>query len=234
MGQHKILVVDDEENILQVIRAYLERSGYIVYVAETGEAALQLHQLLHPDLIILDLMLPDMSGEDICRKLRKTSDIPILMLTAKSAEDDKINGLLMGADDYVSKPFSPRELVARVITLLRRTGTTKKQEQALTFLQKRLCVEPELHQVTLDQASITLTPIEFKLLYTLASQPKKVFSRLELINHIQGYGFDGYERTIDVHIKNVRQKLNDDPKHPSFISTVFGVGYKFLVNRDEA
>ncbi|MDF9412230.1 response regulator transcription factor [Brevibacillus laterosporus] len=234
MGQHKVLVVDDEENILQVIRAYLERSGYIVYVAETGEAALQLHQLLQPDLIILDLMLPDMSGEDICRKLRKTSDIPILMLTAKSAEDDKINGLLMGADDYVSKPFSPRELVARVITLLRRTGTTKKQEQALTFLQKRLCVEPELHQVTLDQASITLTPIEFKLLYTLASQPKKVFSRLELINHIQGYGFDGYERTIDVHIKNVRQKLNDDPKHPSFISTVFGVGYKFLVNRDEA
>lgn len=234
MGQHKILVVDDEENILQVIRAYLERSGYIVYVAETGEAALQLHQLLQPDLIILDLMLPDMSGEDICRKLRKTSDIPILMLTAKSAEDDKINGLLMGADDYVSKPFSPRELVARVITLLRRTGTAKKQEQALTFLQKRLCVEPELHQVTLDQASITLTPIEFKLLYTLASQPKKVFSRLELINHIQGYGFDGYERTIDVHIKNVRQKLNDDPKHPSFISTVFGVGYKFLVNRDEA
>ncbi|MBA4533963.1 response regulator transcription factor [Brevibacillus halotolerans] len=234
MGQHKILVVDDEENILQVIRAYLERSGYIVYVAETGKAALQLHQLLQPDLIILDLMLPDMSGEDICRKLRKTSDIPILMLTAKSAEDDKINGLLMGADDYVSKPFSPRELVARVITLLRRTGTAKKQEQALTFLQKRLCVEPELHQVTLDQASITLTPIEFKLLYTLASQPKKVFSRLELINHIQGYGFDGYERTIDVHIKNVRQKLNDDPKHPSFISTVFGVGYKFLVNRDEA
>ncbi|AKF94254.1 response regulator transcription factor [Brevibacillus laterosporus] len=234
MGQHKILVVDDEENILQVIRAYLERNGYIVYVAETGEAALQVHQLLQPDLIILDLMLPDMSGEDICRKLRKTSDIPILMLTAKSAEDDKINGLLMGADDYVSKPFSPRELVARVITLLRRTGTTKKQEQALTFLQKRLCVEPELHQVTLDQASITLTPIEFKLLYTLASQPKKVFSRLELINHIQGYGFDGYERTIDVHIKNVRQKLNDDPKHPSFISTVFGVGYKFLVNRDEA
>ncbi|GIO02828.1 DNA-binding response regulator [Brevibacillus halotolerans] len=234
MGQHKILVVDDEENILQVIRAYLERSGYIVYVAETGETALQVHQLLQPDLIILDLMLPDMSGEDICRKLRKTSDIPILMLTAKSAEDDKINGLLMGADDYVSKPFSPRELVARVITLLRRTGTTKKQEQALTFLQKRLCVEPDLHQVTLDQASITLTPIEFKLLYTLASQPKKVFSRLELINHIQGYGFDGYERTIDVHIKNVRQKLNDDPKHPSFISTVFGVGYKFLVNRDEA
>ncbi|OAJ73901.1 two-component system response regulator [Brevibacillus sp. SKDU10] len=234
MGQHKILVVDDEENIFQVIRAYLERNSYIVYVAETGETALQLHQLLQPDLIILDLMLPDMSGEDICRKLRKTSDIPILMLTAKSAEDDKINGLLMGADDYVSKPFSPRELVARVITLLRRTGTTKKQEQALTFLQKRLCVEPELHQVTLDQASITLTPIEFKLLYTLASQPKKVFSRLELINQIQGYGFDGYERTIDVHIKNVRQKLNDDPKHPSFISTVFGVGYKFLVNRDEA
>ncbi|MDN9011405.1 response regulator transcription factor [Brevibacillus laterosporus] len=234
MGQHKILVVDDEENILQVIRAYLERSGYIVYVAETGEAALQLHQLLQPDLIILDLMLPDMSGEDICRKLRKTSDIPILMLTAKSAEDDKINGLLMGADDYVSKPFSPRELVARVITLLRRTGTMKKHSQALTFLQKRLCVEPELHQVTLDQASITLTPIEFKLLYTLASQPKKVFSRLELVNHIQGYGFDGYERTIDVHVKNVRQKLNDDPKQPTFISTVFGVGYKFLVNRDEA
>ncbi|QDX95702.1 DNA-binding response regulator [Brevibacillus laterosporus] len=234
MNQQKILVVDDEENILQVIRAYLERSGYIVYVAETGEIALQLHQLLQPDLLILDLMLPDMSGEDICRQLRKISDTPIIMLTAKSSEDDKINGLLMGADDYVIKPFSPRELVARVITLLRRTNTTKKQEHVLTFLKKRLCVEPELHQVTLDQAIITLTPIEFKLLYTLASQPKRVFSRLELVNQIQGYGFDGYERTIDVHIKNVRQKLHDDPKHPSFISTVFGVGYKFMVNRDEA
>lgn len=231
----KILVVDDEMNILNVVRAYLEKNGYQVYIAENGEAALQLFSHLQPDLIILDLMLPDAAGEDICRQIRKKSDIPIIMLTAKSHEDDKINGLMLGADDYLVKPFSPRELVARVFTLLRRTrSVTEHKDQVLHFTGGKLQINPETHEVTLDGETITLTPIEFKLLLTLASHPKKVFSRLELVNLIQGYAYEGYERTVDVHIKNLRQKLRDDPKKPAYIATVFGVGYRFAVNPDEA
>lgn len=235
MGNAKILVVDDEMNILNVIRAYLEKNGYHVYIAETGEAALQLFSHLEPDLVILDLMLPDMAGEDICRQIRKESNIPIIMLTAKSHEDDKINGLMLGADDYLVKPFSPRELVARVFTLLRRTrSSADHKEQMLHFQGKRLQIDPESHEIMLDGEAITLTPIEFKLLFTLASHPKKVFSRLELVNLIQGYAYEGYERTVDVHIKNLRQKLRDDPKTPTYIATVFGVGYRFMVKPDEA
>ncbi|BCG60390.1 response regulator transcription factor [Paenibacillus sp. URB8-2] len=235
MENVKILVVDDEMNILNVIRAYLEKNEYHVYIAETGGAALRLLSHLKPDLVILDLMLPDASGEDICRQIRKESDIPIIMLTAKSHEDDKINGLMIGADDYLVKPFSPRELVARVFTLLRRTRSgTDHKEQMLHFLGKRLQIDPEKHEITLDGETIPLTPIEFKLLLTLASHPKKAFSRLELVNLIQGYAYEGYERTVDVHIKNLRQKLGDDPKNPTFIATVFGVGYRLTVNPDEA
>lgn len=231
----RILVVDDEMNILNVIRAYLEKNGYHVYIAETGEAALQLFSHLQPDLIILDLMLPDAAGEDICRQIRKESDVPIIMLTAKSHEDDKINGLMLGADDYLVKPFSPRELIARVFTLLRRTRSgTDHKEQMQHFLGRRLQIDPERHEVTLEGKTITLTPIEFKLLLTLAGHPKKVFSRLELVNLIQGYAYEGYERTVDVHIKNLRQKLGDNSKNPTFIATVFGVGYRFEVNPDEA
>lgn len=229
----KILVVDDEPHILSVIKAYLEKNGYVVYIAETGTAALQLFDNLQPELIILDLMLPDIPGEEICRTIRRTSNIPILMLTAKTDEDDKINGLLIGADDYITKPFSPRELMARVISLLRRTQPMQEaEEHSLRFSNHPLVINLDLHEILLEEKPVYLTPIEYKLLITLSNHPKRVYSRLELVNQIQGYAFDGYERTIDVHIKNLRHKLGDDPKQPTYIATVFGVGYKFLVSKD--
>nr|WP_253297933.1 response regulator transcription factor [Paenibacillus sp. MSJ-34] len=228
-------MVDDEENILHVIKAYLEKNNYIVYEADTGKGALHLFETLHPDLIVLDLMLPDISGEEVCRIVRKTSNIPILMLTAKSSEDDMINGLMIGADDYITKPFSPRELLARVISLLRRSNHSEQENNTslMSFAQGRLTVDLERYEVKFQDEPVPLTPMEFKLLEILAKHPKRVFSRLELVNLSQGDTFEGFERTIDVHIKNIRHKINDDPKHPEFIGTVFGVGYKFLVNTDE-
>ncbi len=229
----KILVVDDEENILQVIKAYLEKNKYIVYEADTGKGAIHLFETLKPDLIVLDLMLPDMTGEEVCRMVRKSSNVPILMLTAKSSEDDMVNGLMIGADDYITKPFSPRELLARVITLLRRTNAQQPGNVSrLSFAQGSLTMDLERYEVWLNKEAVSLTLMEFKLLEILAKHPKRVFSRLELVNLTQGDSYEGFERTIDVHIKNIRQKIGDDPKHPLFIGTVFGVGYKFLVNSD--
>ncbi|WP_237172622.1 response regulator transcription factor [Paenibacillus lutimineralis] len=227
--------MDDEENILHVIKAYLEKNNYIVYEADTGKGALHLFETLHPDLIVLDLMLPDITGEEVCRIVRKTSNIPILMLTAKSSEDDMINGLMIGADDYITKPFSPRELLARVISLLRRSNHSEQENNTsfMSFAQGGLTVDLERYEVKFQDEPVPLTPMEFKLLEILAKHPKRVFSRLELVNLSQGDTFEGFERTIDVHIKNIRQKIDDDPKHPEFIGTVFGVGYKFLVNPDE-
>ncbi|WP_410514199.1 response regulator transcription factor [Paenibacillus sp. BR2-3] len=230
-----ILIVDDENDILQVIKAYLQKNNYIVYEADSGKGALQLFENLQPDLVVIDLMLPDISGEEVCRTIRKTSDIPILMLTAKSSEDDIVNGLLIGADDYITKPFSPRELLARIISLLRRSHLqpNREEEHALAFGGGRLSINSGLHEVRMDGEILSLTPIEFKLLEILARHPKRAFSRYELVNLIQGDDFEGFERTIDVHIKNIRQKIGDDPKRPSFIATVFGIGYKFQVSADE-
>ncbi|QSF47439.1 response regulator transcription factor [Paenibacillus tianjinensis] len=229
----KILVVDDEEHILQVIKAYLEKNKYIVYEADTGKGAIHLFETLQPDLIVLDLMLPDMTGEEVCRIVRKSSNVPILMLTAKSSEDDMVNGLMIGADDYITKPFSPRELLARVISLLRRTNLPQQENSSrLSFAQGALTMDLERYEVRMNKEDVSLTLMEFKLLETLAKHPKRVFSRLELVNLTQGDSYEGFERTIDVHIKNIRQKIGDDPKHPLFIGTVFGVGYKFLVNSD--
>lgn len=229
-----ILIVDDENDILQVIKAYLEKSNYIVYEADSGKGALQLFENLRPDLVVLDLMLPDISGEEVCRTIRKKSNIPILMLTAKSSEDDMVNGLLMGADDYITKPFSPRELLVRVISLLRRAQLQAERggENIVVFGGGRLSIDPDLHEIRVDGEAVSLTPIEFKLLEILSRHPKRAFSRLELVNLIQGDTFEGFERTIDVHIKNVRQKIGDDPKRPVFIATVFGIGYKFQVSED--
>ncbi|WP_058302503.1 response regulator transcription factor [Gorillibacterium timonense] len=235
MEREKILLVDDEPDILKVIRAYLEKSDYLVYEADTGRSALQLFDNLKPDLIVLDLMLPDMTGEEVCRRVRKTSTTPILMLTAKSSEDDKVGGLLIGADDYMTKPFSPRELSARVISLLRRSRIPAAEQPGtpLTFAGNCLSIDQERHEVRVKGELVSLTPIEFKLLELLAKHPKRVFSRNELVNLIQGDAFEGFERTIDVHVKNIRQKIGDDPKHPIFLATVFGIGYKFQVNPDE-
>ncbi|RJQ53286.1 MAG: DNA-binding response regulator [Actinobacteria bacterium] len=228
-----VLVVDDETKILEIVKAYLQKEGYAVLTAERGEAALNLSAKANPDLIVLDLMLPDITGEDICRRLRQTSQVPILMLTAKVSEEERVAGLAMGADDYLTKPFSPRELVARVGAILRRARGGLDANKRMSFLEGRLVIDLERYEVTVDEAPVQLTPNEFKLLVTLATYPGRVYSRFELVNRVQGYDFDGYERTMDAHIKNLRQKIEADPKNPEFVLTVYGVGYKFGPGQDD-
>lgn len=230
MSKARILIVEDERKIAEVTKAYLERAGYDVLLAETGERALSLMKQ-SVDLVLLDLMLPDMDGEEICRLIRKDSALPIIMVTAKSAEEQRIEGLGLGADDYVVKPFSPRELVARVEALLRRTGGGKRR--TLSFNSGALVIEVESMEVRLDGAPITLTPTEFKILLSLSERPLAVMSRLQLVNIAQGYDFEGYERTIDAHVKNLRHKIDPDTKSPRFIKTVYGMGYKFTGVRDD-
>jgi DNA-binding response OmpR family regulator len=224
----RILIIDDERSVHDVARAYLEREGYEVLSAIGGREGLALAQALQPRLVVLDLMLPDLSGEQVCEELRRDSDVAIVMLTAKSTEDDRIRGLDLGADDYLVKPFSPRELVARVRALLRRTGTPQRpaSDQALRFDGGRLCLDPERHRAVVDGQPIELTPSEFKLLLALARSPGRVFSRFELINRVQGHDYDGYERTIDAHVKNLRRKIEPDAARPRYVQTVHGVGYR--------
>ena len=223
----KIVVIDDEPSVQEVVRGYLEKDGYFVYVAGNGRDGLALAERTKPGLIVLDLMLPDVSGEAICREIRSRSDVPILMLTAKAAEDERIDGLALGADDYLTKPFSPRELVARVRAVLRRTqGTEAPLVAVLSFDEGALEIDTVQHEVRRDGASVDLTPNEYRLLVTLARYPGRVYSRFELINHVQGYEFEGYERTIDAHVKNLRKKIEPDPRKPRFVETVFGVGYR--------
>jgi DNA-binding response OmpR family regulator len=225
----RILVVEDEEKIAEIVRAYLEKEGFRVTVAETGQKAISVLKDGF-DLIILDLMLPDISGEDICQTIRMDSDLPIIMLTAKSEEEDRIKGLSIGADDYVVKPFSPRELVARVKALLRRTKGSKK---TICFSRGNFIIDSSRFEVKKDGSPVVLTPTEFKLLHCLAERPGQIFTRLQLINIILGYDFEGYDRTIDAHIKNIRHKIEDNPRNPSYIKTVYGVGYKFIGLPDE-
>lgn len=221
----KILVVDDEENLLNVIKDYLLRESYEVYTANRGNKAIELFRKIEPDFIILDLMLPDISGEEICKLIRKESNVPILMLTAKSSEDDKVTGLYIGADDYLTKPFSPRELVGRVRAILRRTKGTAAD--VLEFNDKDLYIDIPKHIVKKAGESIKLTPNEFKILSVLAQNPHKVFTRSHLVSLAFGYDFEGFDRTVDTHIKNLRQKIEDNVKEPKYIVTVYGVGYKF-------
>jgi DNA-binding response OmpR family regulator len=229
MKGYSILVVEDEEKIAEIVRAYLEKEGFRAIVAGTGQKALSVLKDGF-DLIILDLMLPDIAGEDLCRTIRKDSDIPILMLTAKSEEEDRVKGLGIGADDYVVKPFSPRELVARVKAHLRRF---KGPEKRISFNRGDLIIDPSSFEVTKKDSPAVLTPTEFKLLQCLAQHPGQVFTRLKLVNIILGYDFDGYDRTIDAHIKNIRHKIEDNPRKPSYINTVYGVGYRFIGQPDE-
>lgn len=223
----KIFVVDDEVKLLEVIKDYLIKEGFEVFTSVNGEEALKLFPLLQPDFLILDLMLPDLSGEEICRQIRKQSDVPILMLTAKSSEEDRINGLALGADDYLVKPFSPRELVMRVKAILRRTLVKTKTENILSFNKGDLVINLEEYTVKKQGKEIHLTPNEFQILLVMAQNPSKTFSRAQLINSALGYDFAGYERTIDAHIKNLRQKIEDNIKEPRYIQTVYGIGYKF-------
>ena len=222
----KVVVVDDDLSVQEVTRAYLERDGYLVYVAGTAGEGLALAERLKPALIVLDLMLPDRSGEDVCREIRARSDVPILMLTAKASEEERITGLAIGADDYLTKPFSPRELVGRVRAILRRTQPDMPLVELVSFDDGALQIDTVQHVVRRDGVPVELTPNEYKLLQTLARYPGRVYSRFELVNHVQGYDYEGYERTIDAHVKNLRKKIEPDPKHPRYVETVFGVGYR--------
>jgi DNA-binding response OmpR family regulator len=224
----KILLVDDEKRILEVLEAYLEREGYEIHCADNGIDALKKAKTINPDLIILDLMLPDISGEEVCRLVRKECDVPILMLTAKSAEDDRINGIVMGADDYLTKPFSPREVVVRVQAILRRVKKKEKVER-IEFNNKQLAIDLSKKEVTVKGQDVILTPIEYKLLTNMALNPGRVYSRMDLLEKIQDEGmyYEGYERSVDTHIKNLRKKIELDSRQPAFILTVFGMGYKF-------
>lgn len=226
----KILIIEDETKISEIIRAYLEKEGFIVITAETGEDGLKFLKQA-PALIILDLMLPDMRGEELCATIRESSDIPVIMLTAKSDEEDRIRGLGIGADDYVIKPFSPRELVARVKAHLRRA--VKAQRKIHSYNSGSLRIDIENHEAFREGSPIILTPTEFKILVSLAENPGRVLSRDQLVNIVLGYDFEGYDRTIDAHVKNLRHKVEKDSKSPDFIQTVYGVGYKFIGIIDE-
>ena len=224
---NRIVVIDDELSVQEVVKAYLEEDGYDVSVAGNGAEGLALAARVSPALIILDLMLPDISGEKICSEIRGRSDVPILMLTAKASEEERVTGLTSGADDYLVKPFSPRELVARVHAVLRRTHSVESPlVEALSFDDGRLQIDTVQHVVMRDGELVDLTPNEYKLLIALARYPGRVYSRFELINRVQGYDYEGYERTIDVHVKNLRKKIEPDSAHPRYVQTVTGVGYR--------
>jgi DNA-binding response OmpR family regulator len=223
----RILVIDDEESVRDVVKAYLEKDGFTVFAAASGREGLALAEKKNPDLIVLDLMLPDVSGEEICEEVRGRSDVPIVMLTAKASEEERVGGLVAGADDYLVKPFSPRELVARVHAVLRRTGGVETPlVEVLRFDEGRLEIDTVKHAVLRDGRPVDLTPNEYKLLLALASYPGRAYSRFELVNRVQGYDYDGDERTIDVHIKNLRKKIEPDPARPRYVETVTGVGYR--------
>ena len=226
-ANRKIVVIDDEPSVQEVVRAYLEKDGYQVFVAGNGAEGLALAERVNPALIVLDLMLPDISGEEICEEVRSRSDVPILMLTAKASADERVAGLVSGADDYLVKPFSPRELVARVRAVLRRVqGIESPLVAKLSFDGGRFEIDTVRHVVIRDGVAVDLTPNEFKLLTTLARYPGRAYSRFELVDRVLGHDFDGDERTIDVHVKNLRKKIEQDAAHPRYVETVTGIGYR--------
>ena len=229
MTQSKtVLVVDDEAKIVDVLKSYLEKEGFFVVCAYSGSEAISRFERYAPALIILDLMLPDLPGEEVCRAIRKKSHAPIIMLTAKTEEVDILKGLNIGADDYVTKPFSPRQVVARVNAVLRRTlSEAVPIADEYSFRNRELVIDSMRHEVLRNDEPVALTPGEFKLLLTMAKYPTKTFTREELIHMALGDDFEGYDRVIDTHIKNIRQKIEPDAKKPRYILTVHGVGYKF-------
>ncbi len=228
MSGETILVVDDEAKIVKTVRAYLENAGFRVATAGDGQAALTAFRHERPALVVLDLGLPGIDGLDVARTLRQDSSVPIIMLTARVEETDRLIGLELGADDYVTKPFSPRELVARVRAVLRRAGGEREQAPP-PVVAGDIAIDIERRQVTVAGRPADLTPTEFELLTLLARHPGRVFTRIELLDRVQGYSFEGYERTVDAHVKNLRLKIEPDPKRPRYVLTVFGVGYKLEV-----
>jgi two-component system alkaline phosphatase synthesis response regulator PhoP len=225
MSKAKILIVDDELTIVNTVRAYLEPEGYTVYTATDGPAALKAARSFRPDLVILDIMLPGLDGIEVLRRLRQESDVYVLMLTAKTEETDKLVGLSMGADDYLTKPFSPRELVARAKAILRRGRGLDAHEATLVF--RRLRIDPDARRIWKDDQLVELTPTEFDLLFALARHRGRVLSREQLIEHVWGYDYYGDERVVDVHIGRLRKKVEDDPANPLLIATARSAGYRF-------
>jgi DNA-binding response OmpR family regulator len=220
-----VLIIEDESELVNVLRAYLEKANFSVLAASRGDTGFSLWERERPDLVILDLNLPGMDGLDVAREIRRKENTPIIMVTARVEETDRLIGLELGADDYITKPYSPREVVARVRAVLRRSGT--EPETAHVIRVNDLKIDLDTHIVQRGTEEIKLTPTEFDLLKTLAEQPGRVFNRMQLLEAVQGEAFEGYERTIDAHIKNLRASLEIDSKRPVYIQTVFGVGYRF-------
>jgi DNA-binding response OmpR family regulator len=230
-----VLLVEDERKLRELVRSYLERAGFTVLSTGSGAEAITLAATAAPDLVVLDLGLPDVSGETVARELRATGptgSVPILILTAKAAEEDRIAGLELGADDYLTKPFSPRELVLRVQAILRR-GAPSARPHAGCFGGGILVIDEPRREVTVRGAAVELTPTEWGILVALATVPGRVYSRAELINRVRGYEFDGYERTVDSHVKNLRRKVEQDPGNPRIVQTVLGGGYRLGLARDD-
>lgn len=228
----RILLVEDEKKIANVLKAYLQNEGYSVTAANNGIVALRLFKENTVDLVVLDLMLPGLSGEEICKEIRKRSSVPIIMLTARVEEDDRIQGLNLGADDYITKPFSPREVVARIKAVLRRTGSETTPLADVIEYDNGLTIDNRRYEVRKNNEVVSLTPMEFKILGALAKHPGRVFSRSQLVEIVQGYDFNGDERVIDAHIKKIRQKTENNSSEPQIIVTVYGVGYKFNPNAE--
>lgn len=227
-AEKNVLVVDDEAMIRESVSAYIAKQGYHVFTAENGEEALDIFQKNPIIFVILDLMLPGMSGEEICQRIRKQSRVPIIMLTAKTQEDDVLNGLGIGADDYVTKPFSVKQLHARMEAVLRRiSNDLKPLAEKFSWNGNDLQIDFEHNEVRKQGELLSLTPSEWKVLSALVKHPKKVFSRSSLIDLMFGPDFDGYDRVIDTHIKNLRKKVETDPRHPVYVKTIHGLGYKF-------
>ena len=227
-----VLVVEDESKIRDLLRSYLEREQFEVLSTGSGAEAITLARDAHPDLVVLDLRLPDVPGEEVAREVRSFSAVPILMLTAKSAEEDRIHGLELGADDYVTKPFSPRELVLRVHAILRRSADEAAVSGVMSFGSGELVIDEDQHRVSVRGELVELTPTEWGVLAAVARVPGRVYSRFELINRVRGYEFEGYERTVDSHVKNLRRKIERDPREPRIMETVLGAGYRLGLRRD--
>lgn len=222
-----ILVVDDEPHIREVVELYLQRDGYVVLVAADGEEALRLYRQFQPDLVILDLMLPKINGLDVCRRMQAERRVPVIMLTAKGEEEDRITGLSLGADDYVPKPFSPRELVARVAAVLRRVRDTIAPRHGAMLRSGELLIDPQTREVRMRNTAVLLTAREFDLLHHLAMHPQQVFTRDQLMDAVWGYDFVADTSTVTVHIRRLREKIEADPSQPQYILTIWGVGYRW-------
>lgn len=221
-----VLIIEDEIELSNILKAYLERAGYAVLMAGRGDEGLNLWQSEQPDMVLLDLNLPGMDGIDIMRKIRQKDITPVIMVTARVEEVDRLLGLELGADDYITKPFSPREVVARVKAVLRRVGKSLDTQVAVIHIAD-LTIDMDAHIARQSDQELDLTPTEFSILATMGAQPGRAFSRLQLLEASQGVAYEGYERSIDAHIKNLRAKLGDDSKDPKYIETVFGIGYRF-------